>query len=247
MKAVPVEKIEELIRKWQDHIENKRFHCADCHHLLAENTYELSALAAAAVDVPVEAQGTAGLVEQIKTDIVAMAHAEERIQFLEAVLYAVRGCAGTCQKCKDLIATVDAQGRSSVEAQGKPDAPEEKAWLIERRQHGPVEYLTGETSGYFPSWDADSILAIRFCRRKDAERIAGIFDDLDIHICEHAWGLYKPDARPVTDEQKRECIRWLTSHLDSITYLTTRACKSEAEEIVTHILNQLAPPERKQP
>ena len=57
MKAVPVENIEELVREWQDAIEKKLFHCADCHHLLAENTYELSALVAATVDVPVEPQG----------------------------------------------------------------------------------------------------------------------------------------------------------------------------------------------
>lgn len=155
-----------------------------------------------------------------------------------------------------------------VEDQGKPDArpaTEEKAWLIERRQHGPVEYLTGETSGYFPSWDADSLLAIRFCRREDAERIAGIFDDLDIHICEHAWGLYEPDARPVigpnthrgedgsvsvlgtstgidarpvTDEQKRECVEWLKGYMLSRVY---KALSGNAEEIVTYILNRLAP------
>jgi hypothetical protein len=63
----------------------------------------------------------------------------------------------------------------------------ETGWLIERRDYG-IEYLTGEASGYFPRWTEDSLEAIRFCRRVDAERIAGIFDDLDIHVCEHQWG-----------------------------------------------------------
>lgn len=65
--------------------------------------------------------------------------------------------------------------------------PIELAWLIENRDSETV-YLTGDPSGYFPNWTADSLEAIRFSRRIDAERVAVIFDDLDIHICEHQWG-----------------------------------------------------------
>lgn len=57
-----------------------------------------------------------GFVDQLKTDITTMSKAEERIQYLEAILYAVRGCAGTCAKCKALIAETDAQGRSTANA-----------------------------------------------------------------------------------------------------------------------------------
>lgn len=63
----------------------------------------------------------------------------------------------------------------------------ELAWLIERRDYGGGEYLSGEASGYFPTWTKNFMEAIHFSRRIDAERIAGIFDDLDIHVCEHGW------------------------------------------------------------
>ena len=63
----------------------------------------------------------------------------------------------------------------------------ELAWLIDRRDRGAIEYLTGDATGFFPDWTADSWVAIRFVHRVDAERIAGIFDDLDIHVCEHQW------------------------------------------------------------
>ena len=64
----------------------------------------------------------------------------------------------------------------------------EIAWLIERRDRNAIEYLTGDGNGYFPDWTKKDLEAIRFCRREDAERIAAIFEDLDIHICEHQWG-----------------------------------------------------------
>jgi hypothetical protein len=64
---------------------------------------------------------------------------------------------------------------------------DETGWLIERRDRGAIEYLTGGL-GKFPDWTIDPLCAIRFCQRVDANRIAEIFDDLDIYICEHQWG-----------------------------------------------------------
>ena len=108
--------------------------------------------------------------------------------------------------------------RYMVEAQGKPDAPKEDVM--------PARC----------TW-------MSFARGGQGYCSCGNLGSQSQMVPYAAWEQHAaqvPDARPVTDEQKRECIRWLTSHLDSITYLTTRACKSEAEEIVTHILNRVS-------
>ena len=62
---------------------------------------------------------------------------------------------------------------------------EERGWLIERQDKQPVEWLCAWSGGF--DWTTDSLKAIRFCRREDANQIAEIFDGLDVHILEHIW------------------------------------------------------------
>jgi hypothetical protein len=60
----------------------------------------------------------------------------------------------------------------------------ESAWLVERRASA-IEWLCAWSGGF--EWTTDSLKAIRFCRREDANQIGEIFDDEDIHITEHTW------------------------------------------------------------
>jgi hypothetical protein len=68
---------------------------------------------------------------------------------------------------------------------GPPEAPKpvETGWLIERP--GP-EWATC-WSGSF-EWTKDSLKAIRFCRREDANQVAELFEFEDVRITEHQWG-----------------------------------------------------------
>jgi hypothetical protein len=60
-------------------------------------------------------------------------------------------------------------------------------WLIERRDRQAIEWLVCDSGGF--EWTADPIKPIRFCRREDADQVASLFDDIDVHITEHQWGL----------------------------------------------------------
>lgn len=71
-----------------------------------------------------------------------------------------------------------------VAAQGS--APE-TAWLIERRDRSAIEWLICDSGGF--EWTADPLKPIRFSRREDADQVASLFDDIDVHITEHQWGL----------------------------------------------------------
>jgi hypothetical protein len=62
----------------------------------------------------------------------------------------------------------------------------ERAWLIERAgEHGP-EWATSWSGGF--EFTTDSLKAIRFCRREDANQVAEILDGEDVRITEHQWG-----------------------------------------------------------
>ena len=61
---------------------------------------------------------------------------------------------------------------------------EERGWLIERRD--PVtRYLTVVDEIF--GWTEDSLDAIRFARRSDANKMAEIFETDDVYITEHEW------------------------------------------------------------
>lgn len=62
-------------------------------------------------------------------------------------------------------------------------APQETGWLIET--NGP-EWLCG--FGFSANWTKNSLEAIRFARRCDAEKIAECLENCDISITEHIWG-----------------------------------------------------------
>jgi hypothetical protein len=63
----------------------------------------------------------------------------------------------------------------------------ESGWLIERRMQLPPEYLyVPDWSGF--KWTQDSLKALRFSRREDAEQVAHIFENGDVYITEHQWG-----------------------------------------------------------
>jgi hypothetical protein len=57
-----------------------------------------------------------------------------------------------------------------------------QAWLIERP--GP-EWATCWSGGF--EWTKDSLKAIRFCRREDANQVAELFEFEDVRITEHTW------------------------------------------------------------
>lgn len=61
---------------------------------------------------------------------------------------------------------------------------DEVGWLIERRTP-ETEYLVAWSGGF--EWTKESLKAIRFCRREDANQVAEIFEGEDVHICEHMW------------------------------------------------------------
>lgn len=60
-------------------------------------------------------------------------------------------------------------------------------WLIERRDRAATEWLVCDSGGF--EWTPDPLKPIRFCRREDADQVASLFDDIDVHITEHQWGL----------------------------------------------------------
>ena len=63
----------------------------------------------------------------------------------------------------------------------------ETGWLIESIKDGGIKYLTVPPDGVF-GWTEDSLKAIRFCRREDAEMVATLIgEDVD-KIAEHLWG-----------------------------------------------------------
>lgn len=63
----------------------------------------------------------------------------------------------------------------------------ETGWLIERRDREGIEWLVCDSGGF--EWTLDPLKPIRFCRREDADQVASVFDDIDVRITEHKWGL----------------------------------------------------------
>jgi hypothetical protein len=66
------------------------------------------------------------------------------------------------------------------------DGPE-YGWLIEGKltARGPI-YLFVESNDML-GWTHDDKLAVRFCRRADAEQIARLIEDCE-RVAEHLWG-----------------------------------------------------------
>lgn len=62
----------------------------------------------------------------------------------------------------------------------------EHGWLVERRSGGVPEWLYVHNE--FFQWTRDSLLAIRFCRREDAEQVAAVIGEDCEYVTEHQWG-----------------------------------------------------------
>lgn len=67
---------------------------------------------------------------------------------------------------------------------------DETGWVIERAEYlnpgsGPYYLTVGEMDMF--DWTPDSLLAIRFARRQDAEMVSRILDDDVGKIAEHMW------------------------------------------------------------
>ena len=61
----------------------------------------------------------------------------------------------------------------------------ERGWLIERStEHGPAYIFVD--SNEMLGWTHDSLQAIRFARKEDAEQVARMIDDAE-KITEHEW------------------------------------------------------------
>lgn len=59
-----------------------------------------------------------------------------------------------------------------------------RGWLIERWRDRP-EWLFVE--GEVFAWTPDSLKAIRFCRRQDAEQVASVIGEDAERITQHMW------------------------------------------------------------
>jgi hypothetical protein len=80
-----------------------------------------------------------------------------------------------------IIAAAQGDARHA-EAGGEREA----GWLIERRSGGIPEWLYVHNE--FFQWTRDSLLAIRFCRREDADQVAAVIGDDAEYVTEHQWG-----------------------------------------------------------
>jgi hypothetical protein len=94
--------------------------------------------------------------------------------------YMLGSACGHCERCD--------WERKKMESSAAPPAPTQLAspetgWLIECE--GP-QWLCG--FGFSANWTRDSLEAIRFSRRVDAEKIAEVLENCDIRITEHQWG-----------------------------------------------------------
>lgn len=69
------------------------------------------------------------------------------------------------------------------------EAPSEQevGWLIERRKPTPEWLFVPEWAGF--DWTNDSLKALRFSRREDAEQILKMMESEDAIATEHGWGL----------------------------------------------------------
>jgi hypothetical protein len=73
---------------------------------------------------------------------------------------------------------------------------EETAWLIEipmKSVGGPPMWWTGSWNGgkVLSPWTEDSLLAVRFCRKEDAEKVingTNLLKDTTAVATEHIWG-----------------------------------------------------------
>ena len=64
--------------------------------------------------------------------------------------------------------------------------PIEIGWLVERGKTTPFYLCVKDWFGF--SWTADSLKAIRFARREDAEQIMKLTESVDCKATEHQWG-----------------------------------------------------------
>lgn len=61
----------------------------------------------------------------------------------------------------------------------------EHGWLLEQRKDGKILWLMLEHGMW--DWTEDSLKALRFARRQDADAMADIISDADA-VTEHQWG-----------------------------------------------------------
>ena len=74
---------------------------------------------------------------------------------------------------------------------GPPQEPKpiETGWLIESSElssDGPRWLFVEDWAGF--AWTNDSLKAIRFARREDAEQIIPMLESVDCKATEHQWG-----------------------------------------------------------
>lgn len=62
----------------------------------------------------------------------------------------------------------------------------ERAWLIERKHNSIPQWLCVQDDEFL--WTADSLEAIRFSRKEDADAVACVVGDEVDCITEHQWG-----------------------------------------------------------
>jgi hypothetical protein len=83
----------------------------------------------------------------------------------------------------------------------------ESGWLIENRDESSPRWLAVDC-GVF-DWTNDSLKAIRFCRREDADQIAEVVGEDADSITEHAWG----DSRDELSEPRISDLTLLVGRL----------------------------------
>lgn len=96
---------------------------------------------------------------------------------------------GACCQCVSVAAALD-EARAEGEKSGaeRKRSGVERAWLIESRFTPAPTWWTG--TDHPAPWTRDSLKAVRFCRKCDAEAAMAALQDG--HFCfasEHQWGL----------------------------------------------------------
>lgn len=61
----------------------------------------------------------------------------------------------------------------------------ETGWLLERRSGNKIEWLALEHGDWV--WTEDSLRALRFARKQDADAMSEIISDTE-YVTEHQWG-----------------------------------------------------------
>jgi hypothetical protein len=129
-------------------------------------------------------QSRADLEERIKTLISDRDKSQKLLGEWSPIVHSKESTGGpsACKWCanKDLTCLSPSPNCNNPLFGPNPDKGEWVAWLIEDAgKKGSIRYMTME-QGMF-EWTTDPLKALHFCRREDAERVAG--------ECEDAWAI----------------------------------------------------------